>query len=218
MALYFPLEIEGFDTLCQLALDIRWSWNHMADSFWSELDPHLWELTRNPWIVLRTVSAEVLKKHLSDPQFRRQLDELAQKQQDSAKKPSWFQTAYPESPFNLAAYFSMEFMLSEALPIYSGGLGNVAGDQLKSASDLGVPVIAVGLLYQQGYFRQVIDKDGNQQALYPYNDPGQLTDHSSSHRKRRMAAFRNHDFWLVCLGPCLGGSSRKSPPASARQQ
>ena len=68
----------------------------------------------------------------------------------------------------------MEFMLSEALPIYSGGLGNVAGDQLKAASDLGVPVVGVGLLYQQGYFRQVIDQDGAQQALFPYNDPGQL--------------------------------------------
>jgi starch phosphorylase len=68
----------------------------------------------------------------------------------------------------------MEYMLSEALPIYSGGLGNVAGDQLKAASDLGVPVIGIGLLYQQGYFRQVIDKEGAQQALYPYNDPGQL--------------------------------------------
>jgi starch phosphorylase len=68
----------------------------------------------------------------------------------------------------------MEFMLSEALPIYSGGLGNVAGDQLKAASDLGVPVVGMGLLYQQGYFRQVIDKDGAQQALFPYNDPGQL--------------------------------------------
>jgi starch phosphorylase len=68
----------------------------------------------------------------------------------------------------------MEFMLSEALPIYSGGLGNVAGDQLKAASDLGVPVIGVGLLYSEGYFRQVIDRDGAQQALYPFNDPGQL--------------------------------------------
>ena len=68
----------------------------------------------------------------------------------------------------------MEFMLSEALPIYSGGLGNVAGDQLKAASDLGLPVVGVGLLYQQGYFRQVIDKDGAQQALFPFNEPGQL--------------------------------------------
>jgi starch phosphorylase len=68
----------------------------------------------------------------------------------------------------------MEFMLSEAVPIYSGGLGNVAGDQLKSAGDLGVPVVGVGLLYQQGYFRQMIDSEGAQQALFPYNDPGQL--------------------------------------------
>ena len=65
-------------------------------------------------------------------------------------------------------------MLSEALPIYAGGLGNVAGDQLKAASDLGVPIVGIGLLYQQGYFRQVIDKDGAQRALFPYNDPAQL--------------------------------------------
>ena len=72
------------------------------------------------------------------------------------------------------AYFSMEFMLTEALPIYSGGLGNVAGDQMKAASDLGVPVVGVGLLWGQGYFRQDFDADGDQRALYPVNDPGQL--------------------------------------------
>ena len=88
--------------------------------------------------------------------------------------PAWFQKNHSNTSLTCAAYFSMEFMLSEALPIYSGGLGNVAGDQLKAASDLGVPVAGVGLLYQQGYFRQVIDKNGAQQALYPYNDPGQL--------------------------------------------
>jgi len=88
--------------------------------------------------------------------------------------PSWFQENHANSPLTCAAYFSMEFMLSEALPIYSGGLGNVAGDQLKAASDLGVPVVGVGLLYQQGYFRQAIDKNGAQQDLYPFNDPGQL--------------------------------------------
>ena len=92
----------------------------------------------------------------------------------AAEAPAWFQQNHPQAPLTCAAYFSMEFMLSEALPIYSGGLGNVAGDQLKAASDLGVPVVGVGLLYQQGYFRQVIDKDGAQQALFPYNDPGQL--------------------------------------------
>ena len=82
--------------------------------------------------------------------------------------------AHGGSPLSCVAYFSMEFGLSEALPIYSGGLGNVAGDQLKAASDLGVPLVGVGLLYQQGYFRQFIDADGSQRALYPYNDPGLL--------------------------------------------
>ena len=97
-----------------------------------------------------------------------------QTRRQAAESPAWFQQTYQQSPLTCAAYFSMEFMLSEALPIYSGGLGNVAGDQLKATSDLGVPVVGVGLLYQQGYFRQVIDKDGAQQALFPYNDPGQL--------------------------------------------
>ena len=110
----------------------------------------------------------------ADPAFRKKVDELVQAKRQAAKAPAWFQQTYPQSPLTCVAYFSMEFMLSEALPIYSGGLGNVAGDQLKTASDLGVPVIGVGLLYQQGYFRQVIDKDGAQQALFPYNDPGQL--------------------------------------------
>ncbi len=111
---------------------------------------------------------------MSDPVFRKRVDDLIQEKRQAAEAPAWFQQAHAQSPLTCVAYFSMEYMLSEALPIYSGGLGNVAGDQLKSASDLGVPVIGVGLLYQQGYFRQVIDKDGAQQALYPYNDPGQL--------------------------------------------
>jgi starch phosphorylase len=111
---------------------------------------------------------------LADPAFRKNIDDLLQAKRQAAEAPAWFQKNHPQSPLKCVAYFSMEYMLSEALPIYSGGLGNVAGDQLKAASDLGVPVVGVGLLYQQGYFRQVIDKDGAQQALYPYNDPGQL--------------------------------------------
>ncbi len=99
---------------------------------------------------------------------------LCRARREAAETPAWFQQTCPQSALSCVAYFSMEFMLSEALPIYSGGLGNVAGDQLKAASDLGVPVVGVGLLYQQGYFRQVIDRDGAQQALFPYNDPGQL--------------------------------------------
>jgi glycogen phosphorylase len=169
-----PMEVEGFDSLAELALDMRWSWDHAADVVWQQLDPALWELTHNPWVVLQTVSRNQIERVSADPNFCKRVDELLQAKRQTAETPAWFQQTYPNSPLTCVAYFSMEFMLSEALPIYSGGLGNVAGDQLKSASDLGVPVIGVGLLYQQGYFRQVIDKDGGQQALYPYNDPGQL--------------------------------------------
>ncbi|HSJ80561.1 MAG TPA: alpha-glucan family phosphorylase [Thiobacillus sp.] len=167
-------DVEGFDALAELALDMRSSWNHATDQVWRQLDPVLWELTQNPWVVLQTVSREKLQQVLADPAFRKNVDDLVQARRDAAAAPAWFQQAYPQSPLGSVAYFSMEFMLSEALPIYSGGLGNVAGDQLKAAADLGVPVVGVGLLYQQGYFRQEIDKDGAQQALYPYNDPGQL--------------------------------------------
>ena len=168
-------DVEGFDSLAELALDMRSSWNHATDEIWRQLDPVLWELTHNPWVVLQTVSREELQRVVSaDPAFRKNVHDLVQARRHAAEAPAWFQKTYPRSPLRSVAYFSMEFMLSEALPIYSGGLGNVAGDQLKAASDLGVPVIGVGLLYQQGYFRQVIDKAGAQQALFPYNDPGQL--------------------------------------------
>lgn len=167
-------DIEGFDSLTELALDTRSSWNHATDQVWRQLDPVLWELTRNPWVVLQTVSREKLQRDLATPAFRKNVDDLVQARRDAAQAPAWFQQTHPQSQLGRVAYFSMEFMLSEALPIYSGGLGNVAGDQLKAAGDLGVPVIGVGLLYQQGYFRQMIGNDGAQQALYPYNDPGQL--------------------------------------------
>jgi starch phosphorylase len=169
-----PADVEGFDCLAELALDLRSSWDHATDQVWRQLDPVLWRLTHNPWAVLQTVSREKLQHVLADPAFRKDIEDLAQARRDAAEAPAWFQRSCPHMQPDSIAYFSMEFMLSEALPIYSGGLGNVAGDQLKAASDLGVPVVGVGLLYQQGYFHQLIDKDGAQQALFPYNDPGQL--------------------------------------------
>jgi starch phosphorylase len=169
-----PTEIEGFDSLAELALDMRWSWNHATDEVWRRLDPDLWEITHNPWVVLQTAARDRIERVLGDPVFRKNVDGLVEASRQAAEAPAWFQRNHAAAPLTCVAYFSMEFMLSEALPIYSGGLGNVAGDQLKAASDLGVPVAGVGLLYQQGYFRQVIGKNGEQQALYPYNDPGQL--------------------------------------------
>jgi starch phosphorylase len=169
-----PTEVEGVDSLAELALDMRSSWNHATDEVWRDLDSELWEITHNPWVVLQTVSRDRIQHVLADPVFRNKVNSLVQTRRRAVEAPAWFQQQHSQAPLTSVAYFSMEFMLSEALPIYSGGLGNVAGDQLKAASDLGVPVVGVGLLYQQGYFRQVIDKDGEQEALYPYNDPGQL--------------------------------------------
>jgi starch phosphorylase len=169
-----PEGIEGIDSLAELALDIRWSWNHEADSLWKQLYPSLWEHTHNPWLVLQSVSRENLKEQMEDSSFREKIKALMIAKEEMTTSGTWFTDSFHDSPLKTIAYFSMEYMLSEALPIYVGGLGNVAGDQLKSASDLGVPVIAVGLLYQEGYFHQQIDKNGLQQELYPYNDPGQL--------------------------------------------
>ncbi|MGD0522923.1 MAG: alpha-glucan family phosphorylase, partial [Terracidiphilus sp.] len=169
-----PTEIEGFDSLAELALNMRWSWNHATDEVWPQLDPEVWEITHNPWLVLQTVARDQIERMLADPVFRKKVDGLVETRRQALAAPAWFQQNHSQGSLTCAAYFSMEFMLSEALPIYSGGLGNVAGDQLKAASDLGVPVVGVGLLYQQGYFRQEIDKNGEQQALFPYNDPGQL--------------------------------------------
>ncbi|HVS98769.1 MAG TPA: alpha-glucan family phosphorylase, partial [Puia sp.] len=166
--------IDGFDSLVNLALDMRWSWNHSADQLWQELDPVLWEQTANPWLLLQSVSGEQLRHLLGSPAFRGRLDSLLRASEEEDARPSWFHINHPNNTLKRVAYFSMEFMLGESLPIYVGGLGNVAGDQLKSASDLGVPVIGVGLLYQRGYFRQFIDENGEQQAFHPFNDPGQL--------------------------------------------
>jgi glycogen phosphorylase len=166
--------MDGFDSLAELALDLRSSWNHGADVLWRQLDPVLWELTHNPWVVLQTVARDHLERTLKDPAFRAQVEELVKSRRLAAEAASWFGKQDAKADLSCVAYFSMEFMLSEGLPIYSGGLGNVAGDQLKAASDLGVPVIGVGLLYQQGYFRQAINANGSQQTLFPFNDPGQL--------------------------------------------
>jgi starch phosphorylase len=165
---------QSMSALTELALDLRCAWDHGADYLWRRLDADLWELTRNPWTVLQTVSAQSINQALADQAFRAQVDEVLRSRRASLDAPAWFDVNHSGSALKQVAYFSMEFMLSEALPIYSGGLGNVAGDQLKSASDLGVPVVGVGLLYQQGYFRQIIDRAGGQQALFPYNSPDQL--------------------------------------------
>jgi starch phosphorylase len=171
---YLPRPLpESLEGLATLALDLRWCWHHGADELWRTIDSELWEATANPWLILETVSDRRLQALQDDPEF---LDEL--KRQLGARDrhlaaDTWFGSG-PEPFRGTVAYFSMEFGLGESLPIYSGGLGVLAGDHLKTASDLGVPLVGIGLLYQQGYFRQALDARGEQIELYPYNDPTML--------------------------------------------
>ena len=164
---------EGLEGLAEMALDLRWSWSHSADALWAHIDPEIWDLTRNPWLVLQTISLSRLEALARDPSFMKMYEDHLRAHQEALDSVRWFRNTYPDVTLGIA-YFSMEFGLSEALPIYSGGLGILAGDHLKTASDLGVPVTGIGLLYQQGYFRQSLDATGGQMEFYPYNDPSQL--------------------------------------------
>ncbi|AOV17156.1 alpha-glucan phosphorylase [Acidihalobacter aeolianus] len=160
--------------LTELALDLRWSWSHASDVLWETIDPDLWAATANPWLILETVSRDRLESLAADPAFRDELERQLAEREDNLNGPTWFGELDADGHLGTVAYFSMEFGLSESLPIYSGGLGILAGDMLKTASDLGVPMVGVGLLYQQGYFRQALNIDGAQLAYYPYNDPAML--------------------------------------------
>jgi len=117
-------ETRASDALTQLALDLQWSWNHSADEVWKRLDPELWNLTGNPWLILQAVSQRKLDE-ITDTAFRSRLEHLLAEVDAKKSSPTWFQTAHPGSPLRTAAYFSMEYMLSEALPIYSGGLATL---------------------------------------------------------------------------------------------
>ncbi len=165
---------DELSNLYNLALDLRWSWGHVADALWRRIDEPLWHQTHNPWLILQTVSSQHLKQLANDPDFITLLQELRDAQSTAQSAPAWFQQNETDGSLTQVAYFSMEFGLSESLPIYSGGLGVLAGDHLKTAGELGVPLVGIGLLYQQGYFRQGLDADGNQLAFFPYNDPSQL--------------------------------------------
>jgi len=165
---------EELGALADLALDLRWSWSHATDVLWAHIDPELWALTHNPWLILRNISSERLRTLAADADFVARLQGFVDARKEWLASQTWFQATYPKSKLGCVAYFSMEFGLSESLPIYSGGLGILAGDLLKTASDLDVPMTGIGLLWQQGYFRQCMNAQGDQLEFFPYNDPAQL--------------------------------------------
>lgn len=173
-ALTLPNLPEDLSALRSFALDLRWTWNHQSDALWEEVDRDLWARTRNPWIILQNAAPGHLQRLASDKSFRKRLGEFATARDAYYREKGWFAAAGHAERLGKIAYFSMEFGLGAALPLYAGGLGVLAGDFLKTASDLAIPAIGVGLLYQEGYFRQIVDADGFQQELYPYNEPATL--------------------------------------------
>jgi starch phosphorylase len=171
VALPLPQLPDEISALRGLALDLRWTWSHEGDVLWEYIDERLWRRTRNPWLVLQSASAQQLERLAFDSTFREKLAQLDNARKQYLEQPGWFAKARDGKALGGIAYLSMEFGLGAALPLYAGGLGVLAGDYLKTASDLGVPSIGVGLLYQEGYFRQIIDAEGIQQEFYPYNEP-----------------------------------------------
>lgn len=165
---------EGLEALSDLALDLRWTWSHEGDHLWKTISPDVWAHTENPWLMLQTISGGEIQSLADNIEFRAEFKRLLLARQEDLIRPTWFSEEYPAPELGLVAYFSMEFGVGEALPLYAGGLGILAGDFLKTASDLGIPLVGIGLLYQEGYFRQMLDRRGWQTEAYPYNDPTSL--------------------------------------------
>lgn len=171
-----PVLPAALKPLEELAHNLRWSWDQPTKELFRAIDPELWESTRrDPIRLLSRVDPARLETLASDPKFIRNLTRAAEDLHDYLAADLWFQgyAAAGTAP-RAIAYFSAEFGISGVLPIYSGGLGILAGDHLKAASDLGVPIVGVGLLYRHGYFRQSLDAHGWQQERYPNLDPGAL--------------------------------------------
>lgn len=165
---YLPAKLAD---LRPLAYNLRWTWDHDTLELFRRLNPEIWEeIDHNPVRMLATLQPQQLERAAEDKAFLSHLERVRQNfNAYTAGEGTWFQRVYPDAN-GVIAYFSAEYGLTEVLPMYSGGLGVLAGDHLKSASGLGVPLVAVGLLYSQAYFRQRLHRDGSQEELYLDND------------------------------------------------
>ena len=169
-----PISRNAWRRSNSLSINLRWSWDKPTQDLFEAIDPTLWsQCGRDPVALLGAVSPARLDELALDGGFLDRLDGLAAELNDYLSRPLWYQQQQSNgTPMpNGIAYFSMEFGVAEVLPNYSGGLGILAGDHLKAASDLGLPLIAVGLYYRSGYFRQSLTADGWQHENYPALDP-----------------------------------------------
>jgi len=164
-------------SLSELSSNLHWSWDSETQQLFESLDPVAWHAAgRDPLRLLAGITTEHWKALAADPSIVAATQHAAQRLESAMTDRKWFQT-HTDSSLALIAYFSPEFGISETLPQYAGGLGILAGDHLKAASDLGVPLVAVGLLYDEGYFRQRLNAAGMQQESYPPLDPHSLPLH-----------------------------------------
>ncbi|MCL1897405.1 MAG: alpha-glucan family phosphorylase [Micrococcales bacterium] len=165
---------EPIAPLNQLATNLRWSWHRPTRDLFAQIDPETWsQVHGDPVALLGALSPQQLQAMAADQSFIDQVNQAAADLRVYMTEPRWYQNQTSERP-NMVAYFSPEFGLTAVLPQYSGGLGILAGDHLKSASDLGVPLVGVGLLYSSGYFMQALTRDGWQSETYPVIDPDGL--------------------------------------------
>ena len=175
------------DKLSKIANNLWWSWNTEFLKLFKKIDIDLWEKCgKNPVKFLKLVDQEKLENIAEDYEFVKEYNRNANNFESYMEsKNTWFNKNYPENKNDLIAYFSAEYGLDEILPIYSGGLGMLSGDHLKSASDLGIPLVAVGLLYKNGYFHQKINRAGRTRIRIPRYRIRKLTSNSCKKRNRR---------------------------------
>ncbi len=162
----------SLEPLRRVAYDLHWAWNHDAIALLRRLDADLWEESgHNPVMMLGMIDQGILEEASTDPAFLAHLDRVAATfDAYEQKETTWFARTHGDGDGLMVAYFSAEFGLTECLSIFAGGLGILAGDHLKSASDLGIPLVGIGLLYQEGYFRQRLNQAGLQREIYTQND------------------------------------------------
>ncbi|HAP77063.1 MAG TPA: DUF3417 domain-containing protein [Acidimicrobiaceae bacterium] len=169
-----PAVPTALQALTELAGNLHWTWDRETKALFRRLDPVLWKETQeDPQHLLAAITPSRWEELAADASVIAAVHEASARLHDALESPRWFQTR-TDTPLGLVAYFSPEFGISETVPQYSGGLGVLAGDHLKAASDLGVPLVGVGLLYSEGYFRQRLNADGYQEERYPRLEPAHL--------------------------------------------
>ncbi len=213
-----PTDIDGLDALAELALDMRWSWNHAADEVWRQLDPDLWDLTHNPWGVLQTVSRDQVERALADPDVRAKINALVQARRRAAEAPGWFQQTHAPAPPIRVAYFSMEYMLSEALPDLLGRTGQCGRRSAQGRQRSGRASRRRGAAVPAGLLSPGDRQGRRATGPLPVQRSRTVADHGGAAPERGVAAAGDRPARLLGLAARLAGPGRQGDALPAGQQ